>query len=104
MMSIKDKKLKYRNLTSEGAILRDYISPPYLDTEHKMLVDIADCLYNANISPDYLTEDTKRYYKRYGEDFWHAVLNDMEALDSQMADSKVGELLLEYHHLLEVNG
>lgn len=98
------KRTKYRNLTSEGAILRDWVKPEYLDEEHKMLCDIADCLYNANVSPEHLTENAKKYYHDYGKNFFDYVLRDMGALDSQLTDSnKAQELLDEYRYLLAAN-
>lgn len=88
-------------LVSEGAILRDYIKPEYLDAEHKMLVDIADFLYNANLGAEHLTPDAKEAYNKQGKEFWKLVLRDMGALDSQLDHQNAGELLEEYKELLD---
>lgn len=96
--------IKYQ-LVSEAVVLRDYQAPKYLNEEHKRLVDIADCLYNANIpvsewndNPEY---DYKALYARYGEEYWKKVLKDISALDSQLNHYNVGELAEEYQEMLE---
>ena len=96
-------KIPY-TIVSEGAILRDYISPEYLNEDHKTLVDIADFLYNANLTPDYLTAEAKAIYDSYGKEYWEKVLKDMEAIDSQLLnDTHRNNLILDYtDHLLEV--
>ena len=95
--------IKYQ-LVSEAVALRDYTTPTYLNEEHKRLVDIADCLYNANIpisewndSPEY---DYKALYARYGDEYWNKVLKDISALDSQLTGNNAGELAEEYEGLL----
>ena len=90
-------------IVSEGAILRDYITPEYLNEDHKTLVDIADFLYNANLTPDYLTAEAKAIYDSYGKEYWEKVLKDMEAIDSQLLnDTHKNNLILDYtDHLLE---
>lgn len=87
-------------LVSEGAILRDYIEPEYINDEHKRLVDIADSLYNLNIpveewgdNPEY---DYKKLYREYGDEFWKLVIKDMGAIDSQMSDYHRDELIEDY--------
>ena len=95
-------KIPY-TIVSEGAILRDYITPEYLNEDHKTLVDIADFLYNANLTPDYLTAEAKAIYDSYGKEYWEKVLKDMEAIDSQLLnDTHRNNLILDYtDHLLE---
>lgn len=89
-------------LVSEGAILRDYIDVPYKNTEHKLLVDIADSLYNVGIDPDDFKDEYKKIYKQYGDDYFEKVIQDMSALDSQLYnDSKVEELVADYEDRLE---
>jgi len=98
-------KINYM-LVSEGAILRDYITPEYLNEDHKMLVDIADFLYNANLGAEYLKPEAKKVYDNYGEEYWHKVLQDMGAIDSQLInDSHKKDLILDYtDQLLEARG
>lgn len=88
-------------LVSEGAILRDYIDVPYKNDEHKLLVDIADSMYNVGIDPDDFKDEYKKVYKQYGDDYFTKVIQDMEALDSQLYnDSKVEELVADYQDRL----
>ena len=84
-------------LVSEGAILRDYIEPAYVNREHKMLVDIADFLYGANLSAEYLKPEYKILYDEYGSDYWNDVLKDMSAIKSQLTSrEKAWDLAEEY--------
>lgn len=93
-------------LVSEGAILRDYITPEYINEEHERLVDIADTLYNANIpvedwndNPNY---NYKALYNKYGKEYWDKVLKDMSAIDSQLTgDRQRDDLILDYNDSLE---
>lgn len=88
-------------LVSEGAILRDYITPEYINEEHKSLVDIADFFYNANLGAEYLKPEAKELYNRYGKEFWEIVLKDMSAIDSQMTgDREKADLILDYNDQL----
>lgn len=88
-------------LVSEGAVLRDYIDVPYKNDEHKLLVDIADSMYNVGIDPDDFKDEYKKVYKQYGDDYFTKVIQDMEALDSQLYnDSKVEELVADYQDRL----
>lgn len=92
---------------AEATMLRDYIEPEYLDDEHKMLCDIADALYGANIGPEYLTKEAKEVYDRYGEDFWNKTLEDMGAIDDQIGASEghkaVDDLILDYQDRVKAN-
>lgn len=71
-------------LVSEGAMLRDSREVEYLNDEHKMLTDIADFFYNADLGAEYLKPEYRELYDRYGKDYFHKVLQDMEAIDSQI--------------------
>ena len=86
---------------SMAVILRDYIEPQYIDSEHKDLVDIADCLYNNGwFMKDHLDKDSKELFDRYGEEFWKLVLKDAGAIDSQLEspiDRRLEELALDYN-------
>lgn len=92
-------------LVSEGAILRDYTTPQYINDEHKRLVDIADSLYNLNIPVSEWGENPefnyKELYAKYSAEFWELVLKDMHALDSQLDINKAGDLLAEYTMLVD---
>jgi hypothetical protein len=88
-------------LVSEACILRDYITPDYVSDEHKMLTDIADAFYNANITSDYLLPDAKEMYDRYGKEFFSKVLEDMGAIDDQLVgDRQLEDLKLDYQDLV----
>lgn len=90
--------IKYQ-LISEAVILRDIITPDYLNKEHEMLVDIADTLYNADLTREYLKPEYQKLYDDYGEGFWRKVLQDIEAIETQL-DGHEQELVEEYNDLL----
>ena len=90
--------VKYQ-LISEAVILRDVTTPEYLSDEHKMLVDIADTLYNADLTREYLKPEYQKLYDDYGEGFWREVLRDAGAIDTQL-DGHEQELVEEYNDLL----
>lgn len=88
-------------LVSVGAILRDYTEVKYASTEHKMLCDIADTLYNIGMSVyGTLDKEYEELAERYGREFWELVLKDMHAVDSQI-DGHVAELIEDYEYLLK---
>ncbi len=89
-------------LVSEGAMLRDSREVEYLNKEHKMLTDIADFFYNANLGAEYLKPEYRELYDRYGKDYFHQVLQDMEAIDSQIGSpADYEDLSDEYQALME---
>lgn len=87
-------------LVSMAAMLRDYIDQDdqvYLDREHEKLTDIADSLYADVATPDQFKDEYQTLYKQYGPDYFAKVLEDMEAIDSQLTtDDKVDELWYDY--------
>ena len=100
-------KIPYQ-LVSMAAMLRDYIDQDdqvYLDTEHEKLTDIADSLYADVVTPDQFKDEYQVLYKQYGPDYFAKVLEDMEAIDSQLTtDDKVNELWDDYSDRLNTNG
>ena len=90
---------------SMGAILRDYIEPKYLNDKHKMLCDIADCLYNnGQCMVELLKSEYKKLYDEYGREFWAKVLQDMSAIDSQLEHWNVKDLVADYNDMLVEHG
>ncbi len=91
------RKFKYQ-VVSMAVILRDIVKPKYINEEHKDLVDIADMFYNANLGPEYLKDEYKGLYERYGKEFFDLVLKDASAIDSQLTGSGTHEeeLALDY--------
>lgn len=87
-------KFKYE-VVSAAVILRDIANPEYINDEHRMLVDIADSLYNANIGPEYLKPEYRALYDKYGKEFWNLVIQDASAIDSQVSGHEQ-ELLADY--------
>lgn len=86
------------DLVSMAAVLRDYISPAYINQDHKNLTDIADYLYNVGGPVDSLLPEYKELYDKYSKTFFDKVLADMSAIDSQVYnDSKVQELISDYN-------
>ncbi len=94
-------KFKYQ-VVSMAVIIRDITTPEYINKEHKDLVDIADMFYNANLGPEYLKEEYKPLYEKYGKEFWNMVIEDASAIDSQLTGSGTHEqeLLLDYQDYL----
>lgn len=88
---------------SVATMLRDYISPEYVSDEHKRLCDIADSLYNLPIPVDKWNDNPEFNYKalyyEYGEEYWHKVLQDMGAIDSQLDTYNVDDLIDDYQYI-----
>ena len=92
-------KIPY-DLVSMLVILRDWASVEdgdYINDEHKKLVDIADTLYNVGISVDEMKPEFQKVYKKYGEEFFDKVLDDVSALDTQVTSSNVNDLIADYN-------
>lgn len=91
-------------LVAEGAMLRDSQEVKYMNDEHHMLTDIADFFYNANLGAEYLKPEYRELYDRYGKDYFHKVLHDMDAIDSQIGSPvDYEDLAEEYQYLMEHN-
>lgn len=89
-------KITY-DLVSMAGILRDYVSPKYLNREHQLLVDIADSLYNTGINPKEFKAEYRDLYDQYGKSFWDKVLADMSAIDGQIYDNRgASDLFADY--------
>ena len=97
------KKIPY-DLVSSLAILRDYDvleDSDYINEEHRLLVDIADSIFNVgqsvvkNFKPEY-----KEVYDAYGKAYFSKVLKDMRALDSQISDGNINDLIDEVNDKL----
>lgn len=90
---------------SMGAILRDYTEPKYLNDKHKMLCDIADCLYNnGQHMVEHLKPEYKELYDEYGGEFWEFVLKDMAGIDSQLENYNIKYLIEDYDEMLVEHG
>lgn len=88
------------DLVSMLVALRDYISiddTDYINDEHRMLVDVADSLYNAGISVEEMSPEYQEVYNKYGKDFFDLVLDDVAALDSQITANNVNDLIEDYN-------
>ena len=91
--------IKY-DAVSVGAILRDYTEPEYASKKHKMLCDIADCLYNnGQCMVELLKPEYKVLYDEHDREWWAKVLQDMSAIDSQI-DGHEAELVADYKLML----
>ena len=95
------KKFKY-NVVSMAVILRDITEPKYINEDHKMLVDIADFFYNANLGAEHLKPEAKAVYDQYGKEYFKLVLEDASAIDSQLngEGTHETELILDYSDYL----
>jgi len=90
---------------SMGAILRDYTEPKYLNDKHRMMCDIADCIYNiGQCMVELLKPEYKKLYDEYGEEFWEFVLKDMAGIDSQITESNIKYLIEDYDEMLVEHG
>ena len=88
------------DLVSMLVALRDYISiddTDYINDEHRMLVDVADSLYNAGITVAEMSPEYQAVYNKYGKDFFDLVLEDVAALDSQLTSNNVNDLIADYN-------
>ena len=93
---------KYPEIVSEAVILRDDLDDiGYINAEHKALADIADTLYNADISPEYLKPEYKQLYDRMGAKFWTYIIKDAGAIDDQIRGDNIKYLQLQadYYNL-----
>ena len=103
--SASGRKIPY-DLVSSLVVLRDYAdtSDAYVNDEHKMLVDIADFLYNVDFEPDSLKKEAKEVYDKYGKTYFNKVIKDIEAIDSQISSSNVNDLIAEVNDKLSSFG
>ena len=94
------RKIPY-DLVSELVILRDYAdtSDAYLNEEHKLLVDLADGLYNNGWIDEIVSKMKSTYpdiFDKYGDDYFELILDDCRAIDSQIRPNNVQDLIDEY--------
>lgn len=70
-------------MVAMSTMLRDHtdMDGRYVNDEHKMLADIADTLYNANISPERLLPEYKALYDKYGPEYFNNILTRMGEID-----------------------
>lgn len=95
------KKIPY-DLVSSFVILRDYadVDDSYVTDEHRDLVDIADSIYNADISVSDMSKKYQDVYKKYGKAYFDKVLKDIRAIDSQIGSSSINDLVAEVNDKL----
>ena len=85
------------SLVSKGTMLRDHIDMDgqYVSDEHKMLCDIADSLYNADIGPEHFKAEYKELYEKYGKEYFDKVVEEMGSIDSATDTTEQASKLLE---------
>ena len=95
------KKIPY-DLVSSFVILRDYanLDDDYINEEHRMLVDVADSIYNADISVSDMSKKYQDIYKKYGKSYFDKVLRDIRALDTQATSDNINDLIDEVNDKL----
>lgn len=95
------KKIPY-DLVSSFVILRDYadVDDSYVTDEHRDLVDIADSIYNADISVSDMSKKYQGVYKKYGKAYFDKVLKDIRAIDSQIDSTSINDLVAEVNDKL----
>lgn len=87
------------DLVSMLVVIRDFrdTDSAYVSDEHKKLVDIADAIYNNGSGIiNYMDDDYKALYNKYGKKYFDLVIDDAEALDSQVSPSNINDLLDDY--------
>lgn len=91
-------KIPY-DLVSTLVILRDWVDvgDAYLNDEHKMLVDIADSLFNGGIDVEDMFPKYQSLYNKYGSEYFDTVIEDIQALDSQVNGNNINDLIAEYN-------
>lgn len=102
------------DLVSMRGILRDYAFQmsdgselPYLNNTHKLLVDIADSVYNLGSRMFEKFEGIEKYQEvleKYSDDFWKDVLDDMSAIDTQLSRNNAVDLAKDYYDKIEQMG
>lgn len=95
-------KIPY-DLVSTLVILRDYAEvedSDYVNGEHRKLVDIADSIYNADISPESMYDEYKKLYNEYGDEYFDEVLQDVRAIDSQISRRNIDDLIEDFNDKL----
>lgn len=90
--------MKYQ-LISMAVVLRDYIEVSYIDDDQKMLVDIADGLFNAGTPIEAMNIEARIAYDSKPKAFWTLVEADFKALDSQICSYNVKDLIADYEDL-----
>ena len=93
-----NSKIPY-DLVSMLVVIRDFrdTDNAYVSDEHKKLVDIADAIYNNGSGMiNYMDDDYKALYNKYGKKYFDLVIDDAEALDSQVSPSNINDLLDDY--------
>ena len=95
------KKIPY-DLVSSFVILRDYadVNDSCVSDEHRDLVDIADSIYNADISVSDMSKKYQDVYKKYGKAYFDKVLKDIRAIDSQIDRTSINDLVAEVNDKL----
>lgn len=84
------------DLVSAFVILRDYadVEDCYINEDHRLLVDIADAMYNVGKNVvDSFDDEYMEIYNRYGKAYFNKVLADINALDSQVSRDNVNDLI-----------
>jgi hypothetical protein len=106
LRSLISSLLRFRFFNSSGrssfVILRDYadVDDSYVTDEHKDLVDIADSIYNADISVSDMSKKYQEVYKKYGKAYFDKVLKDIRAIDSQIDSTSINDLVAEVNDKL----
>ena len=87
-------------LISVATVLRDYTEVEYKNDNHKMFVDIADCMLNAGVPVEQMLPEAQEAYRTQDTSFWQMVKDDYNALDSQVNRNNVDDLILDYQDML----
>jgi len=97
-------------MVAMAAILRDYATPgedyEYYNEKHKKMADMADFLYNTNLSLpaklEAMKPEEKKLYNEFGADFWSGVKKEMTRIDASILGAKnTSSYLNQYNEMIE---
>ena len=89
---------------SMNIVLRDYIDPDYINTEHENLCDLADTISATGMTPESNPEFYKPQYREVynsrTKEWWDLVIADIRAIKSQLDSGNKSELISDYADLI----
>lgn len=89
---------------SMNVVLRDYIDPDYINTEHKDLCDLADTIYATGMTPvsnpEFYKPQYREVYNSQTKEWWDLVIADIRAIKSQLDSGNKSDLISDYTELI----
>ena len=89
---------------SMNIVLRDYIDPDYINTEHEDLCDLADTIYATGMTPvsnpEFYKPQYREVYNSQTKEWWDLVIADIRAIKSQLDSGNKSDLISDYVELI----